>query len=69
MVEQGDVAPGFTLSDQDGDEVSLSKLRGKAVVLYFYPKADTPGAVVTEPADPPNSADGVLVPCGSERCL
>ena len=37
----GDIAPDFTLSDQHGDEVSLSNLRGKTVVLYFYPKADT----------------------------
>jgi thioredoxin-dependent peroxiredoxin len=39
----GDTAPDFTLPDQDGNEVSLSGLRGKTVVLYFYPKADTPG--------------------------
>jgi thioredoxin-dependent peroxiredoxin len=39
----GDVAPDFTLPDQHGNPVSLSSLRGKAVVLYFYPKADTPG--------------------------
>ena len=39
----GDTAPDFTLPDQDGQEVSLSSLRGKTVVLYFYPKADTPG--------------------------
>ena len=39
----GDSAPDFTLPDQHGDEVSLSGLRGKTVVLYFYPKADTPG--------------------------
>jgi thioredoxin-dependent peroxiredoxin len=39
----GDPAPDFTLPDQDGNPVSLSGLRGKAVVLYFYPKADTPG--------------------------
>jgi peroxiredoxin Q/BCP len=39
----GDPAPDFTLPDQDGNEVSLSGLRGKTVVLYFYPKADTPG--------------------------
>jgi len=42
----GDIAPDFTLSDQHGDEVSLSNLRGKTVVLYFYPKADTPGCTV-----------------------
>jgi peroxiredoxin Q/BCP len=39
----GDPAPDFTLPDQDGNSVSLSGLRGKNVVLYFYPKADTPG--------------------------
>ncbi len=39
----GDQAPDFTLPDQDGNPVSLSGLRGKAVVVYFYPKADTPG--------------------------
>jgi peroxiredoxin Q/BCP len=41
--EAGDQAPDFTLPDQHGDQVSLSSLRGKSVVLYFYPKADTPG--------------------------
>ena len=41
--EVGDTAPDFTLPDQDGNPVSLSGLRGKRVVLYFYPKADTPG--------------------------
>jgi thioredoxin-dependent peroxiredoxin len=39
----GDPAPDFTLPDQHGDPVSLSGFRGKTVVLYFYPKADTPG--------------------------
>jgi len=43
MLEQGDPAPDFNLPDQHGDPVSLSGLRGKTVVLYFYPKADTPG--------------------------
>jgi peroxiredoxin Q/BCP len=43
MISPGDKAPDFTLSDQHGDEVSLSGLRGRKVVLYFYPKADTPG--------------------------
>jgi peroxiredoxin Q/BCP len=41
--QPGDAAPDFTLPDQDGNDVSLSGLRGKSVVLYFYPKADTPG--------------------------
>lgn len=42
-LKPGDVAPDFTLPDQDGKPVSLSSLRGKRVVLYFYPKDDTPG--------------------------
>ena len=43
MIAQGEVAPDFTLPDQDGNPVTLSELRGRPVVLYFYPKADTPG--------------------------
>jgi peroxiredoxin Q/BCP len=43
MIEEGQRAPDFTLPDQDGNEVKLSDLRGSKVVLYFYPKADTPG--------------------------
>ena len=42
-IEPGGNAPDFKLADQDGNEVSLSGLRGKTVVLYFYPKAATPG--------------------------
>ena len=43
MLEEGTMAPDFTLTADDGKEVSLSDLRGKKVILYFYPKADTPG--------------------------
>jgi peroxiredoxin Q/BCP len=43
MVSTGDDAPDFTLSDQDGNEVALSGLAGRKVLVYFYPKADTPG--------------------------
>jgi len=43
MIEQGARAPDFTLPDQDGEPLRLVDLRGKRVVLYFYPKADTPG--------------------------
>jgi len=43
MPQIGDPAPDFTLPDQHGREVTLSSLRGRPVVLYFYPKADTPG--------------------------
>ena len=43
MRERGEEAPDFELQDQDGEPVRLSSLRGSPVVLYFYPKADTPG--------------------------
>jgi peroxiredoxin Q/BCP len=43
VIEEGTTAPDFTLPDQDDEKVTLSDLRGKPVVLYFYPKADTPG--------------------------
>ena len=43
MLKQGDKAPGFTLSDQDGNSVSLADFAGRKVLVYFYPKADTPG--------------------------
>jgi peroxiredoxin Q/BCP len=39
----GDNAPDFTLPDQNGEPVSLASLRGRRVVIYFYPKDDTPG--------------------------
>ncbi len=42
-VEEGETAPDFTLPADDGTQVKLSDLRGKPVVLYFYPKDDTPG--------------------------
>ena len=43
MLDAGEAAPDFTLPDQDGKELTLSGLRGETVVLYFYPRADTPG--------------------------
>jgi peroxiredoxin Q/BCP len=46
MIETGAPAPQFTLPDQDGTPVSLSDFAGKTVVLYFYPKASTPGCTV-----------------------
>jgi thioredoxin-dependent peroxiredoxin len=43
MLQQGDQAPDFELSDQYGKPVRLSGLKGQTVVLFFYPRADTPG--------------------------
>ena len=43
MVEAGQPAPDFTLTSDSGERVTLSELRGQPVVLYFYPKDDTPG--------------------------
>jgi thioredoxin-dependent peroxiredoxin len=43
VIETGQPAPDFTLPNQDGEPVTLSGLKGQTVVLYFYPKADTPG--------------------------
>jgi thioredoxin-dependent peroxiredoxin len=43
MIQPGQEAPDFELPDQDGNAVRLRDLRGEKVVLYFYPKADTPG--------------------------
>jgi len=43
MLRPGDKAPEFTLKADDGKDVSLSDFRGKRVLLYFYPKANTPG--------------------------
>lgn len=43
MLEAGTKAPDFTLPDQDGNDVSLSDFNGKKVVLWFFPKASTPG--------------------------
>jgi peroxiredoxin Q/BCP len=49
-LEPGDVAPNFTLSDETGKPVSLADLRGRKVILYFYPAASTPGCT-TEACD------------------
>lgn len=49
-LEAGQPAPDFTLLDQDGTSISLADLRGRKVILYFYPEADTPGCT-TEACD------------------
>ena len=43
MIKEGDAAPDFEARDAEGNSVKLSSLRGRKVVLYFYPKDDTPG--------------------------
>jgi peroxiredoxin Q/BCP len=43
MLKVGDPAPDFTLSTHQGKPLTLSSLRGKKVLLWFYPRADTPG--------------------------
>jgi peroxiredoxin Q/BCP len=43
VLAEGDKAPAFALPDQNGETVKLSDMRGETVVLYFYPRADTPG--------------------------
>jgi thioredoxin-dependent peroxiredoxin len=43
MIKEGATAPAFKTTDQNGDTVTLKDLRGQKVVLYFYPKDDTPG--------------------------
>lgn len=43
QLQEGDKAPAFTANDQNGKSVSLSDFKGKDVILYFYPKDDTPG--------------------------
>ena len=43
MLEEGTTAPDFTVTSHRGENVSLADLRGRHVLLWFYPKADTPG--------------------------
>jgi thioredoxin-dependent peroxiredoxin len=57
VIAQGERAPDFTLPDQDGNPVTLSELAGRRVVLYFYPKADTPGCTTQAGGIRDHSAD------------
>jgi peroxiredoxin Q/BCP len=66
MIQAGEQAPDFTLPDQDGNEVSLSDHAGQTVVLYFYPKADTPGCAtqacgIRDRAAEYDAADAVVI--------
>lgn len=57
MIDTGGPAPDFTLEDQDGKPVTLSELRGKWTLVYFYPKADTPGCTTQACSARDHSAD------------
>jgi peroxiredoxin Q/BCP len=57
VLEAGAKAPDFTLPDQDGNELSLADLKGETVVLYFYPRADTPGCTTQACSVRDHSAD------------
>ena len=66
MVEAGSAAPDFTLPQDGGEDVTLSALKGKAVVLYFYPRDDTPGCTkeaigFTEMGDAFEEAGAVVI--------
>ena len=67
MIEEGQIAPDFTLLDQGGKAVTLSSFRGSPVVLYFYPKDDTPGC--TTEACSFRDADADYRAAGGEPCL
>ena len=57
MIDTGGPAPDFTLDDQDGNPVTLSDLHGRWALVYFYPKADTPGCTAQACSARDHSAD------------
>ncbi|MFW2341025.1 MAG: thioredoxin-dependent thiol peroxidase [Acidimicrobiia bacterium] len=59
MLEVGDLAPAFTLPDESGSPVSLSDFAGRNLIIFFYPKAMTPGCT-TEACDFRDRADSLL---------
>ena len=66
-LSSGDKAPAFTLPDQNGDKVKLTDLKGRKVLVYFYPKADTPGCTTQScelSAIKEIPGLGPAVPCG-----
>lgn len=71
MLKEGDTAPDLRLKDQDGGDVALSNLRGKQVVLYFFPRAMTPGctneAIEFRDAKPEyDKANAVVLGCSAD---
>ncbi len=71
MVEAGRQAPAFRLPDQDGEQISLSELKGQWVVLYFYPRDDTPGCTTeacefTSVLDDFRELDAVVLGCSPD---
>ncbi len=73
MVEAGDAAPDFELPDGEGKRVSLGSLRGRKVVVYFYPKDDTPGCTIeavdfTKLRDGFEKAGAVVVGISKDSC-
>ncbi len=71
-IEIGSVAPPFALLDQDGRRVDLKGLRGQWVVLYFYPKDDTPGCTVeacefTDGVEAFADLDAIVLGCSPDR--
>lgn len=70
-IDIGTVAPAFNIMDQDGAQVSLDSLRGQWVVLYFYPRDDTPGCTIeacefTEGIDAFTGLDAVVLGCSPD---
>jgi thioredoxin-dependent peroxiredoxin len=71
MLKEGDKAPDFRLKAEDGHEIALSDLRGKSVVLYFYPKANTPGCTMEgsdfrDAKDQFDKAGAIILGCSAD---
>ncbi|MDR2218952.1 MAG: peroxiredoxin [Methylobacillus sp.] len=74
MLQTGSSAPDFTLPDADMEMVKLSKFRGKMVVLYFYPKDNTPGCTLqaiefSDLAEEFNALDTVILGVSRDDCI
>ena len=67
MLSAGDAAPDFTLRDQNGEDVTLSDLRGQTVVPYFYPRADSLQCKSSTPETLPGKLGGLCAPTQRSR--